>query len=102
MVDYDHLKERSVNDLVDEINRARRNAGLLPIAVISRPSSSGSGNTLEVRAGNNQEILFVKSIHGGAINWFLKGMVAGFGNVAPPKVSNFKLPKLGDRSIDLS
>jgi hypothetical protein len=49
------------------------------------------------------ETVLAKSIHGGAINWFLKGMLAAFQNIPAPKVENFDRDLLSyRRAIDLS
>ncbi len=93
----DTMKGMSFDELMSEINHQRRTAGLTPITVSTRPSSSGSGRTIEVFAG---DVLFAKSTNGGALNWFLKGMLAGFSNVAPPKVSTFNASQIGARAID--
>jgi len=93
----DKMLGMSLDELVREINHQRRAAGLSNIAISTRPSSSAPGKTtLEVFGG---EVLFAKSISGGAISFFLKGMLAGFGNSAPPKVSN-DFGKIGARAID--
>lgn len=95
----DTMKGMSLDELVREINHQRRAAGLSAIAVSTRPSSSGTGTTIEVFGG---DVLLAKSTHGGALNWFLKGMFSGFGNAPAPKISNFNsdLSKIGARAID--
>jgi hypothetical protein len=95
----DEMIGMSLDELVSEINHQRRQAGLSAIAISTRPSSNGEGRTIEIHGG---DVLFAKSVHGGALNWFLKGMFAGFSNAPAPKVRNFNadLSKIGVRAID--
>lgn len=94
----DQMLGMTLEDLVLSINHQRRKVGLSAIAISTRPSSSAPGKTtIEIFGG---EVLFAKSISGGAISFFLKGMMAGFGNAAPPKVSNFNPGQIGKRAID--
>jgi hypothetical protein len=47
--------------------------------------------------------VLAKSVHGGAINWFLKGMLSAFQNTPAPKVENFDKDIFTyRRAIDLS
>jgi hypothetical protein len=87
-------------EMIQRINAYRQKVGQPAIGLHSRQSSSGSGTTIEV-LGN--ETVLAKSIHGGAINWFLKGMLAAFQNIPAPKVENFDRDLLSyRRAIDLS
>lgn len=89
----------SLERLVSEINHTRREAGLSAIALSSRPSSSAPGKTtLEVFGG---DVLLAKSISGGAISFFLKGMFCAAGNGPAPKINNMtaSLSNVG-RAID--
>jgi len=87
-------------EMIQKINAYRQKVGQPAIGLNSRQSSSGSGTTIEV-LGN--ETVLAKSIHGGAINWFLKGMLAAFQNIPAPKVENFDRDLLSyRRAIDLS
>lgn len=95
----DTMLGMSLEKLVSEINHTRRQAGLSAIAISSRPSGSAPGKTtLEVFGG---DVLLAKSISGGAINFFLKGMYCAGSNAPAPKISNFNsdLGKVG-RAID--
>jgi hypothetical protein len=87
-------------EMIQQINTYRQQVGQPVIELNSRSSSSGSGRTIEVLG--NQTVL-AKSIHGGAINWFLKGMLVAFQNNPVPKVKNFDKDLFTyRRSIDLS
>lgn len=91
-------------EIIQRINAYRKSVGQPAIELNTRPSSSGSGTTIEI-LGN--ETVLAKSIHGGAINWFLKGMLAGmlaaFQNIPAPKVENFDRDLFSyRRAIDLS
>jgi len=91
----------SIDQLIHGINtkRARADATLKPVRLSTRPSNSAPGKTtLEVWAGDD---LMAKSISGGAINWYLKGMYSGFTN-SGVKVVNFNAADLDkfSRSID--
>ena len=95
----DTMLGMSLERLISEINHTRRQAGLSAIAISSRPSSSAPGKTtLEVHGG---ETLLAKSISGGAISFFLKGMFCASGNGPAPKISNLNagLANVG-RAID--
>jgi hypothetical protein len=59
----------SLAEMIQRINAYRQKVGQPAIELNSRPSSSGSGITIEI-LGNNT--VLAKSVHGGAINWFLK------------------------------
>lgn len=76
----------SLAEMIQRINGYRKKVGQPVIELNSRPSSSGSGTTIEI-LGN--DTVLAKSIHGGAINWFLKGMLTAFQNIPAPKVENF-------------
>ena len=82
----------TLQELVNKINRYRRNMNqnLDDIWIHSRPSSSGGGTTMEIRCGvaMNGKLL-AKSSNGGALNWFLKGMLTAFQNDAAPSISGF-------------
>ena len=56
-------------EMIHQINGYRQQVGQPAIEINTRPSSSGSGKTIEV-LGNGT--VLAKSVHGGAINWFLK------------------------------
>jgi hypothetical protein len=87
-------------EMIQQINTYRQQVGQPAIELNTRPSSSGSGRTIEV-LGNGT--VLVKSIHGGAINWFLKGMLAAFQNSPVPMVKNFDKDLFTyRRAIDLS
>lgn len=87
-------------EIIQRINAYRKSVGQPAIELNTRPSSSGSGTTIEI-LGN--ETVLAKSIHGGAINWFLKGMLAAFQNIPAPKVENFDRDLFSyRRAIDLS
>jgi len=92
----------TLQDLIDRINMYRSKLNLPPIFVHSRPSSLGSGTTLEIRCGEKSQMgyltskeivmnsrLLAKSTNGGALNWFLKGMLTAFQSEAVPSISNF-------------
>jgi hypothetical protein len=78
------MKGMSLEELVQAINHQRRQAGLSAIAISTRPSSTGNGRTIEIFGG---DILLAKSTHGGALNWFLKGLYVASGNSPAPKIS---------------
>ena len=87
-------------ETIQRINAYRKSVGQPAIELNTRPSTSGSGTTIEI-LGN--ETVLAKSIHGGAINWFLKGMLAAFQNIPAPKVENFDRDLFSyRRAIDLS
>jgi hypothetical protein len=87
-------------EIIQRINAYRKSVGQPAIELNTRPSTSGSGTTIEI-LGN--ETVLAKSIHGGAINWFLKGMLAAFQNIPAPKVENFDRDLFSyRRAIDLS
>ena len=87
-------------EIIQRINAYRKSVGQPAIELNTRPSSSGSGTTIEI-LGN--ETVLAKSIHGGAINWFLKGMLAAFQTIPAPKVENFDRDLFSyRRAIDLS
>ena len=92
-------KGMSLAELLAEINCNRRAARLERITLTTRPSSDGRGTTIEVLTESGT--LLAKSTHGGAINWFLKGMVTGFTNRPAPTVSRFNV-EIGEfaRKID--
>ena len=85
-------EKMTLQELVNKINRYRRNMNqnLDDIWIHSRPSSSGGGTTMEIRCGvaMNGKLL-AKSSNGGALNWFLKGMLTAFQNDAAPSISGF-------------
>ncbi len=90
----------SLAEMIQRINSYRQKVGQPAIELKSRPSSSGSGTTIEI-LGN--DIVLAKSVHGGAINWFLKGMLSAFQNTPAPKVDNFDRDLFTyRRAIDLS
>jgi hypothetical protein len=93
------MKGMSLQELLAEINCSRRSAGLERVTLNTRPSSDGRGTTIEVLTESGT--LLTKSSHGGAINWFLKGMVTGFTNRPAPTVSRFNV-EIGEfkRAID--
>ena len=87
-------------EMIQRINAYRQKVGQPAIELNSRPSSSGSGTTIEI-LGN--DTVLAKSVHGGAINWFLKGMLSAFQNTPAPKVENFGRELFTyRRAIDLS
>jgi len=88
------MKGMCINELVVEINRQRARVGLERITLNSRPSSLPGKTTIEVLTENG--VLLTKSTHGGAINWFLKGMVTGFSNKPAPSVSKITSAQLGE------
>jgi hypothetical protein len=89
-------------EMIDRINGYRQGMGLSPVLLNTRPSSSGSGSTIEV-LGDDDKMVLAKSINGGAINWFLKGMLTAFRDAPAPQVKNFKAELLSyRRAIDLS
>jgi len=94
------MKGMSLNDLLMELNCKRRGVGLERVVLNTRPSSDGRGTTIEVLTETG--VLLTKSTHGGAINWFLKGMVTGFTNRPAPTVSKFTPVEIGEfsRKID--
>jgi hypothetical protein len=94
----DQMTGMSLQELVHRINRERAKAGLSAIAVSTRPSSSGQGRTIEIFGGDT---LLAKSTNGGALNWFLKGMLVMSGNAPAPKISG-DLSKLGPGSRAIS
>ena len=80
----------TLQDLINRINMYRRKQGLADVWIHSRPSSTGSGNTIEVRIGVALSgKLLVKSSNGGALNWFLKGMLTAFQDDAAPTINGF-------------
>jgi len=88
-------------EMIDRINGYRQGMGLAPVLLNTRPSSSGSGTTIEV-LGDDAAVL-AKSVNGGAINWFLKGMLTAFRDSPAPQVKNFKAELFSyRRAIDLS
>jgi len=90
----------SLAEMIQRINAFRQQVGQPAIELSSRPSSSGSGTTIEI-LGN--DTVLAKSIHGGAIHWFLKGMLSAFQNTPAPKVENFDRDLFTyRRAIDLS
>jgi hypothetical protein len=90
----------SLAEMIQRINAYRQKVGQPAIELNSRPSSSGSGTTIEI-LGNNT--VLAKSVHGGAINWFLKGMLSAFQNTPAPRVDNFDRDLFTyRRAIDLS
>jgi len=94
----DSMVGMSLEELVHQINAERRRHGLSAIAISTRPSSSGQGRTIEIFGGDT---LLAKSTHGGALNWFLKGMLVMSGNAPAPKLSG-SLDKLGPGSRAIS
>jgi hypothetical protein len=94
----DQMAGMSLQELVHQINRERAKHGLTAIAISTRPSSSGQGRTIEIFGGDT---LLAKSTNGGALNWFLKGMLTMSGNAPAPKVSG-DLSKLGPGSRAIS
>jgi hypothetical protein len=92
------MKGMSIDELIHQINIERRKHGLSAIAYSARPSSSGAGRTIEIYGGDT---LLAKSTHGGALNWFLKGMLVMSGNAPAPKLSG-SLDKLGPGSRAIS
>ncbi len=87
-------------EMISLINKHRKVMGLAPIELNSRPSSSGSGTTIEVLG---DQVVLAKSVNGGAINWFLKGMLTAFRDAPAPTVSNFDKDLFTyRRTIDLS
>ncbi len=95
----DTMKGLSLEDLVHGINMERRRNGLSAIAISTRPSSSGEGRTIEIFGGDT---LLAKSTHGGALNWFLKGMLVMSGNAPAPRITGGDLNKLGPGSRAIS
>jgi hypothetical protein len=90
----------SLVEMIRQINAYRQKVGQPAIELNSRPSSSGSGTTIEI-LGN--DTILAKSVHGGAINWLLKGMLSAFQNIPAPKVENFDRDLFTcRRAIDLS
>jgi hypothetical protein len=90
----------SLGEMIQRINAYRQKVGQPAIELNSRPSSSGAGTTIEI-LGN--DTVLAKSVHGGAINWFLKGMLSAFQNTPAPKVENFDRDLFTyRRAIDLS
>ncbi len=90
----------SLAEMIRQINAYRQKVGQPAIELNSRPSSSGPGTTIEI-LGN--DTILAKSVHGGAINWFLKGMLSAFQNIPAPKVENFDRDLFTyRRAIDLS
>ncbi len=90
----------SLTEMIQRINAYRQKVGHPAIELSSRPSSSGSGTAIEI-LGN--DTVLAKSVHGGAINWFLKGMLSAFQNTPAPKVENFDRDLFTyRRAIDLS
>ncbi len=90
----------SLAEMIQRINSFRQKVGQPAIELNSRQSSSGSGTTIEI-LGN--DTILAKSVHGGAINWFLKGMLSAFQNTPAPKVENFDRDHFTyRRAIDLS
>jgi hypothetical protein len=83
-------EQMTLQDLINRINMYRKNQNLDDIWIHSRPSSSGSGTTMEIRCGvaMNGKLL-AKSSNGGALNFFLKGMLTAFQNDAAPSISGF-------------
>lgn len=86
-------EEMTLQDLVNRINMYRRGLELADVWIHSRPSSSGSGKTLEIRCGGENKFddsrLLSKSTHAGSLNWFLKGMLTAFQDEPAPPISNF-------------
>jgi hypothetical protein len=82
----------TLQDLINRINfyRKKTDPNLDDIWIHSRPSSSGGGTTMEIRCGvaMNGKLL-AKSTNGGALNFFLKGMLTAFQNDAAPTISGF-------------
>jgi hypothetical protein len=95
----DNMKGMSLEDLVWQINAERRRHGLSAIAISTRLSSSGNGRTIEIHGG---DVLLAKSTHGGALNWFLKGMLVMSGNAPAPKITGADLSKFGPGSRAIS
>lgn len=95
----DTMKGMSLDELVQGINHQRRQAGLSAIAISTRPSSSGTGRTIEIFGG---DVLLAKSTHGGALNWFLKGLYVASGNAPAPRISGGDLSKFGPGSRAIS
>jgi hypothetical protein len=90
----------SLAELISKINAFRQNVGQPAIEINTRPSSSGNGTTIEILGGG---VVLSKSINGGAINWFLKGMLTAFQNQTAPSISNFQTDLFRyRRAIDLS
>jgi hypothetical protein len=77
----------SLADMISMINANRQKVGQSPIVLNSRTSSSGTGTTLEVLTAEG--VVLGKSIHGGAMNWFLKGMLCAFQSAPAPAVGNW-------------
>lgn len=94
----DQMQGMSLEALVHQINRERTRQGLSAIAISTRPSSSGTGRTIEIFGG---DVLLAKSTNGGALNWFLKGMLVMSGNAPAPKISG-DLGKLGPNNRAIS
>ena len=95
----DTMKGMSLEELVQAINHQRRQAGLSAIAISTRPSSSGNGRTIEIFGG---DVLLAKSVSGGAISFFLKGMFCATTNAPAPRISGGDLNKLGPGSRAIS
>ena len=95
----DTMKGMSLEELVQAINHQRRQAGLSAIAISTRPSSMPGKTTLEVHGG---DVLLAKSVSGGAISFFLKGMFCATTNAPAPRISGGDLNKLGPGSRAIS
>ena len=75
-----------IEELIQKSNYYRKNLNLKPIELFSRPSTSSPGKTtIEVMSDGK---VLAKSINGGAINWFLKGLLSAFSD-KPIVVTNF-------------
>jgi hypothetical protein len=86
----ERAKPMTLQELLNDINSHRGRAGLPRVELSTRPSSSVPGKTTIEVLTNGGSTMLAKSINGGAINWFLKGMLCGFGTAPAPKVNNFE------------
>jgi hypothetical protein len=91
----EQMQGMSIEELVGKINHQRRQSGLSAVAISTRPSSNGTGRTIEIHGG---DVLLAKSTHGGALNWFLKGMLVMSGNAPAPRIKGGDLNNYGPGS----
>jgi hypothetical protein len=90
----------SLAEMIRQINTCRSLVGQPAVELNSRPSSSGTGTTLELLSADGT--VLVKTTHGGGMVWFLKGMLTAFQNAPAPQVANFDNEfKAYRRMIDL-
>lgn len=77
----------NLNEIIAKINDHCKSHNLPELKITTRPSSFDSNKTT-IEVWYDSELI-AKSVNGGAINWFLKGMWTAFFNTPAPILKNF-------------